>query len=435
MKKLTSVMVAMAAMALVPSVIQANEDPSFFDVDATNTHFEAIERMTDRGIIQGYQDGTYRPSANISRGQVATLIARALELHLPGEGELPASIYRDVRRDHTQAAAIYAVQEAGVMTGSNEYFNPSAQISREQMATVLVRAFDLERVVEGGNQDPVTDLTNASATHRANISILSQHEITRTSDGSFRPRNQVTRGQFASFMDRALSVVYTKELGITRVQQVDDYTFDVHFTEEIERLSPENFSFDGDVDILDAYRLEGLETIRLITTEATFGVRSTLLYQEGRTSYSFVGTGGSDIEGMLPMGTLLDEVIKTKGTPKLEGFFLGGPYILYDMNGYFYDWYDDAHPVTGYWISNPTTNIFGARVGMTLEELNSHFGTNVKASFSEGEGMYTFDFNVNGYDLWFSANRPMADRQMLLYRNALNDRDRYDDMRCSGFFY
>lgn len=320
MKKLTSVMVAMAAMALVPSVIQANEDPSFFDVDATNTHYEAIERMTDRGIIQGYQDGTYRPSANISRGQVATLIARALELHLPDEEELPASIYHDVNRNHTQAAAIYAVQEAGVMTGSNEYFNPSAQISREQMATVLVRAFDLERVVEGGNQDPVTDLTKASATHRANISILSQHEITRTSDGSFRPRNQVTRGQFASFMDRALSVVYTKELGITRVQQVDEYTFDVHFTEDIERLSPENFSFDGDVDILDAYRLDGLETIRLITTEATFGVRSTLLYQEGRTSYSFVGTGGSDIEGMLPMGTLLDEVIKTKGTPKHEAF-------------------------------------------------------------------------------------------------------------------
>ncbi|MBM7632884.1 hypothetical protein [Geomicrobium sediminis] len=56
MKKLTSVMVAMAAMALVPSVIQANEGPSFFDVDTTNTHYEAIERMTDRGIIQGYQE-------------------------------------------------------------------------------------------------------------------------------------------------------------------------------------------------------------------------------------------------------------------------------------------------------------------------------------------------------------------------------------------
>ncbi|MBM7632883.1 hypothetical protein [Geomicrobium sediminis] len=48
------------------------------------------------------------------------MIARALELHLPDEEELPASIYSDVRRDHTQAAAIYAVQEAGVMTGSNE---------------------------------------------------------------------------------------------------------------------------------------------------------------------------------------------------------------------------------------------------------------------------------------------------------------------------
>lgn len=80
--------------------------------------------------------------------------------------------------------------------------------------------------------------------------------------------------------------------------------------------------------------------------------------------------------------------------------------MLYDKNGYFYDYYDDTHPITGYWISNPITNIFGARVGMTLEELNSHFGTNVRASFSEGEGMYTFDFKVDGYDLWFSADSP-----------------------------
>ena len=49
----------------------------FSDVPPTHTFYEFIERMAARGIIGGYADGTFRPEANATRGQVSKIVANA----------------------------------------------------------------------------------------------------------------------------------------------------------------------------------------------------------------------------------------------------------------------------------------------------------------------------------------------------------------------
>ncbi|GAK10561.1 S-layer homology domain-containing protein [Geomicrobium sp. JCM 19039] len=407
MKRSVTAALAMSALALVPQMTIAAESPTFLDVNENHTHYGAIERVAEYGFINGYSDGTYQPQASISRGHVAVIIARALQLDLPDQSALPKNLFADVTSEHPHAAAIYAVQEAGIMNGreGNTIFAPLQDISREQMASVLVRAFELELIVEGGNQEPITDIDRASEAHQANIGILSQHEITRTSDGNFRPRENVSRGQFASFIDRSLSVQYTEALGITRVQQIDRNTFDVHYTETIENLSPDNFSFTNDLDILDATPMDDVAVIRLVTTDDTFGIEYTLYYQEGRLSFSFIGNGSSDVEGMMPVGTLISDVKKVKGTPRVEDWFMGGAYIFYDQNGYFYDELANNPTVNGYWIGNPTTDIFGAHIGMTPTELNQHFGTVSEGVRLDSEGgMYAYDYATEDYTIMFFAD-------------------------------
>lgn len=53
---------------------------TFKDVSKGNSHYEGITYLTSKGIINGYEDGTYKPKQKISRSQAAVLFTKALEL-------------------------------------------------------------------------------------------------------------------------------------------------------------------------------------------------------------------------------------------------------------------------------------------------------------------------------------------------------------------
>ena len=53
---------------------------SFSDVADTHWGVPYIEACADAGIVNGYTDGTFLPSSNVTRAEAATMIARALGL-------------------------------------------------------------------------------------------------------------------------------------------------------------------------------------------------------------------------------------------------------------------------------------------------------------------------------------------------------------------
>lgn len=48
----------------------------FSDVDPDDTHAEGIRWAADRGLIEGFSDGTFRPGDPVTRGQLATILHR-----------------------------------------------------------------------------------------------------------------------------------------------------------------------------------------------------------------------------------------------------------------------------------------------------------------------------------------------------------------------
>jgi hypothetical protein len=57
---------------------------TFPDVAPGFWAFQEIEALAASGITQGFPDGTFKPTANVTRAQMATFLARALGLHWPG---------------------------------------------------------------------------------------------------------------------------------------------------------------------------------------------------------------------------------------------------------------------------------------------------------------------------------------------------------------
>ena len=138
--------------------------PPFTDIEGTT--FEAdIIWVWLNGITSGCQPTPprYCPLDNVTRGEMASFLARAL--HLPAT----ATDYFTDDETSVHEDNINRVRAANITTGCGEgKYCPLANVTRAEMATFLVRALGL---TAGGNIDYFTD--DNTSTHEANINRLS----------------------------------------------------------------------------------------------------------------------------------------------------------------------------------------------------------------------------------------------------------------------
>ncbi len=125
------------ALDLVPSA------PSFSDVTASNVHASNIGAIAAAGITLGCGPGVFCPNDFVTREQMASFLARGLDLT-----PLTTGPFTDVRGTH--APNINAIAAAGITLGCNAdgtLFCPEAEVIRAQMASFLARGLGLEPVV------------------------------------------------------------------------------------------------------------------------------------------------------------------------------------------------------------------------------------------------------------------------------------------------
>jgi putative CocE/NonD family hydrolase len=170
----------------------------FPDVGVDSVHLDAIVRLADLGILLGRQDGTYGPFEPVTRGQIASIIARALELEPSDE-----QVFDDVPPGVTHAGAINALAKAGIVFGRDDgTYDRFASLTRGQLSSILARAAGLP----DGQGDTFTDV--AGSVHRGAIYALAQAGVIQGfGDGTFRPSAPVMRAQAATFVAGFLDVL------------------------------------------------------------------------------------------------------------------------------------------------------------------------------------------------------------------------------------
>ncbi|WP_227394367.1 S-layer homology domain-containing protein [Jeotgalibacillus aurantiacus] len=196
MKKLA---VLLMSFVMVLSFLPGKEGKSFgglSDVTVSYWAYDYIMPLVDQEIIRGFEDGTFKPERQVTRGQAAMLIGRALELDTQNR---PDPGFSDVSPTTSGYDYIAALVDEGVFMKA-EKFNPAAPLKRSQMSKILVEAFELT----GTSSKTFTDVTSAHWA-RGYISTLLANEITtgRTPD-RFDPEAHVNRAQMAVFIYRTL---------------------------------------------------------------------------------------------------------------------------------------------------------------------------------------------------------------------------------------
>lgn len=110
-------------------------DPSFSDT-AGNVHADAVRAVAGAGLVAGFPDGTFRPNAPVSRAQLAAVVARALGV----DDRRATGCFSDVAGT-THERSICALAELDVVNGATATtFAPNGSISRDQAASLVWRA-------------------------------------------------------------------------------------------------------------------------------------------------------------------------------------------------------------------------------------------------------------------------------------------------------
>jgi hypothetical protein len=111
----------------------------FVDVPPDSPHADAIARLNEAGIIEGYVDSRYEPQGRVSRAQMASIIDRTYKYMtgaaLPGGSDQFSDDDRSVHED-----SINAVGEADIMDSTiGVQFDPNRSVRRGLMATIAAR--------------------------------------------------------------------------------------------------------------------------------------------------------------------------------------------------------------------------------------------------------------------------------------------------------
>jgi hypothetical protein len=170
--------------------------PGGYTDTSGHVHGTNIAKVTDRRIAGGFPDGSFRPDAPVSRGQMATFLQKGYG-YTPGNG--PG--FSDTAGT-THEPGIKAVAGAGVATGGADgRFRPSDAVTRAQMAAFIARAEQLS--LSGGGP---TFCDTAGHPFEREIRAVAAAGIASGSGGCFHPDAPVTRGQMATFLARALGL-------------------------------------------------------------------------------------------------------------------------------------------------------------------------------------------------------------------------------------
>lgn len=176
----------------------------FADI-AANPHREAIECAAWWGIVNGFSADSFGPLADITREQVASMLARALRAAGADLPTTPTNVFTD-DNGSPHEADINALAAIGVIKGvTATLFDPKAAVTREQIASLVARAYAVaagEALAAGINA--FTD--DEGSSHQADINAAANAGwVNGIGGGLFSPSGHTTRDQFSSIVTRMLS--------------------------------------------------------------------------------------------------------------------------------------------------------------------------------------------------------------------------------------
>lgn len=180
--------------------------PRFRDVPSTSWAYASVVDLSARGLIGGYEDGTFHPDEAVTRAQFARLICLIQKVTVQTVTRNP---FPDVAASHWAAGYIAAAVQQGFLSGyRNGTFHPDDPLTTAQALVVVVRLGGWSGSTAAGL--PYTDVP-AAFWARIPITTCFAHGVVKDPDpgivrgGKLNPDAHCTRAQVCVFLSRLLA--------------------------------------------------------------------------------------------------------------------------------------------------------------------------------------------------------------------------------------
>lgn len=235
---------------------------------------DAISKWSeDYNLINGYEDGTFRPDASITRGAFAGIMDRFMHFQTAS----PAATFADTAGTYWESS-ILKLHAAGVYLGTEGKALSANSITRQQAVTMIARAFG----VSGSTTAlPYDDADQIAAYAQASVAeMTARGYITDSAAGSFRPAAAITRAEILNILNNMIQVL---------IQEPETYTGSVPGTVMINAAEGAvlmDMTVSG--DLILAPGVSGGVTLSNVTVEGSIrnfsGVTPTIITTETQPS-------------------------------------------------------------------------------------------------------------------------------------------------------
>ncbi|WP_062213204.1 S-layer homology domain-containing protein [Demequina oxidasica] len=194
-----------AALGSAPSASAATSDAQFKDVPLDAKFYTEIAWLADQQVTTGYSDGGFHPSQSVTREAFAAFLYRLAgkpSVSLPSR-----SPFKDVSKSDQFYKEIVWLSKEGISTGySNGTFKPGDKITREAIAAFLYR-FNGTPSFKAPSKSPFKDMKTSSKFYKEVTWLAKSGMTTGYSDGTFRPKINVSREAIAAFLYRGDTIL------------------------------------------------------------------------------------------------------------------------------------------------------------------------------------------------------------------------------------
>ncbi len=214
MKKLIIILTVFLTFASVStSAVYENIDV-FRDVEESDWYFESVITVYQKGIMFGKSPTLFSPHSMMARGELAVILATFSGDSVNGLELVASEKFIDIDENDLYAPFIGWAVQNGIVTGyDNGTFAPDSFITRQELATMVMRFIryhsnnDLQ---ENPQITAFTDYDDISTWAKNNVEQLRIWGLTEGDEnGSFNPKKSASRAETATIIANYIIAVET----------------------------------------------------------------------------------------------------------------------------------------------------------------------------------------------------------------------------------
>ncbi|KKT75557.1 MAG: hypothetical protein UW70_C0033G0004 [Candidatus Peregrinibacteria bacterium GW2011_GWA2_44_7] len=214
MERLRKTIAGMSVVALLTSMLGfsaiAQAGSTYPDVPTDHWAYDAVETLSDLGVVQGYDNGNYGCDDSANRAEFAKFVVNA---YVGDTDDDYDAGFKDVPSTEWYSPYVNTAAKLGIVEGYRDadgdltgYFGPGDLIDRAAAAKMVMLGVGLEADTEHGPS--FTDVSSAAWYYEYVETLYAYSVVNGYGDGTFAPGNKISRCELAVMVDNGLNPVY-----------------------------------------------------------------------------------------------------------------------------------------------------------------------------------------------------------------------------------